>query len=134
MDLKLAIFRPMLKLAMERNGHGAALGFELTKIGRGEVEMTFPYKEEVVGNPITGVVHGGVIVSLLDTACGTAAITTLTRASVTPTMDLRATQTVLKMIGEKFAKAVAIRRRVAIVCHTDSIHRAATEQARGNSG
>ncbi len=89
MDLKLAIFKPMLKFAMERNGHGEALGFEITKIGRGQVEMTFPYKEEVVGNPITGVVHGGVIVSMLDTACGTAAITTLTGPSITPTMDLR---------------------------------------------
>lgn len=89
MNLKLAIFKPMLKLAMERTGHGAALGFKLTKVGRGEVEMMFPYKEEVVGNPVTGVVHGGVIVSLLDTACGSAAITMLTRAAVTPTMDLR---------------------------------------------
>lgn len=88
-NLKIAIFKPMLKLAMERTGHGAALGFELTKIGRGEVEMTFPYKSEVVGNPVTGVIHGGVIVSLLDTCCGCAAITTLTRSMVTPTMDLR---------------------------------------------
>ena len=46
MDLKLAIFKPMLKLAMERTGHGAALGFELTKVGRGEVEMTFPTKQK----------------------------------------------------------------------------------------
>ncbi len=45
MDLKLAIFKPMLKLAMERSGHGAALGFELTKIGRGQVEMSFPIKK-----------------------------------------------------------------------------------------
>ena len=51
--------------------------------------MTFPYKPEVVGNPVTGVIHGGVIVSLLDTCCGCAAITTLTRMQVTPTMDLR---------------------------------------------
>lgn len=89
MDLRLAIFKPMLKIAMERTGHGAALGFQLTKVGRGEVEMTFPYKEEVIGNPVTGVVHGGVIVSLLDTCCGCAAITMLTSAAVTPTMDLR---------------------------------------------
>ncbi|MBT4832161.1 MAG: PaaI family thioesterase [Porticoccaceae bacterium] len=89
MNLKLAIFKPMLKLAMERTGHGAALGFELTRVGRGEVEMSFPYKEEVVGNPVTGVVHGGVIVSLLDTCCGCAAISVLKRPSVTPTMDLR---------------------------------------------
>ncbi|MDG1485605.1 MAG: PaaI family thioesterase [Porticoccaceae bacterium] len=89
MNLKLAIFKPMLKLAMERTGHGAALGFELTRVGRGEVEMSFPYKDEVVGNPVTGVVHGGVIVSLLDTCCGCAAISVLKRPSVTPTMDLR---------------------------------------------
>jgi uncharacterized protein (TIGR00369 family) len=89
MDLRLAIFKPMLKIAMERSGHGAALGFQVTKVGRGEVEVTFPYKEEVIGNPVTGVVHGGVIVSLLDTCCGCAAITMLTSAAVTPTMDLR---------------------------------------------
>ena len=88
-NLKFAIFKPMLKLAMERTGHGAALGFELTKISRGEVEMTFPYRPELVGNPVTGVVHGGVIVSLLDTCCGSAAITMLSSNAVTPTMDLR---------------------------------------------
>ena len=88
-NLKLAMFKPALKFAMERSGHGAALGFKLTRVGRGEVEMTFPYKEEVVGNPITGVVHGGVIVSLLDTCCGCAAITVLDRRAITPTMDLR---------------------------------------------
>ncbi len=49
MDLKLAIFKPMLKLAMERAGHGAALGFELTKVGRGEIEMTFPLQSRSGG-------------------------------------------------------------------------------------
>ena len=89
MNLKLAIFKPLLKLGMERTGHGVALGFKLTKVNLGEVEMTLPCKPELVGNPVTGVIHGGVIVSLLDTCCGSAAITTLTRNSVTPTMDLR---------------------------------------------
>jgi len=89
MDLKLALFKPMLKLTMERTGHGAALGFAITRIGRGEVELVFPYKSDTVGNPITGVVHGGVIVSLLDTCCGSAAITMLNSSAVTPTMDLR---------------------------------------------
>lgn len=89
MNLKLALFKPMLKLAMERTGHGAALGFEITRIGSGEVDLVFPYKAETVGNPLTGVVHGGVIVSLLDTCCGSAAITMLNSSAVTPTMDLR---------------------------------------------
>jgi len=88
-DLKLALFKPLIKLAMERSGHGAALGFDLRVVERGEVSMTFPYNEAVIGNPVTGVVHGGVIVSLLDTCCGCAAITSLLRPAVTPTMDLR---------------------------------------------
>lgn len=88
-DLKLALFKPLIKLAMERSGHGAALGFDLRVVERGEVSMTFPYSEAVIGNPVTGVVHGGVIVSLLDTCCGCAAITSMLRPTVTPTMDLR---------------------------------------------
>lgn len=88
-DLKLALFKPLIKLAMERSGHGAALGFDLRVVERGEVSMTFPYNEAVIGNPVTGVVHGGVIVSLLDTCCGCAAITSMLRPAVTPTMDLR---------------------------------------------
>ena len=88
-DLKLALFKPLIKLAMERSGHGAALGFDLRVVERGEVSMTFPYNEAVIGNPVTGVVHGGVIVSLLDTCCGCAAITSMLHPAVTPTMDLR---------------------------------------------
>ena len=88
-DLKLMVFKPAMKLAMERTGHGAALGLKLTRVERGEVEITFPYKEEVIGNPMTRVVHGGVIVSLLDTCCGCAAISVSGFSTVTPTMDLR---------------------------------------------
>ena len=88
-DLKLAVYTPLLKLVMERMGHGRALGYTITRVGRGEVDLSFSCKEEVVGNPLTGVVHGGVIVSLLDTCCGTAAMTVLNRLAVAPTMDLR---------------------------------------------
>jgi hypothetical protein len=41
-NLKMAMFKPALKFAMERSGHGAALGFKLTRVGQGQVEMTFP--------------------------------------------------------------------------------------------
>ena len=88
-DMTMALFRPALKYAMEKNGHGKTLGLKMTEINRGQINLTFPYKEEVVGNPLTGVVHGGVIVSLLDTACGSAAMTVLTTPAVAPTMDLR---------------------------------------------
>ena len=88
-DMTMALFRPALKYAMEKNGHGKTLGLKMTEINRGEINLVFPYNEEVVGNPLTGVVHGGVIVSLLDTACGSAAMTVLNTPAVAPTMDLR---------------------------------------------
>jgi uncharacterized protein (TIGR00369 family) len=88
-DMTMALYRPALRYALQHNGHGAALGITLDRLERGETYLTLPYSEAIVGNPITGVVHGGTIVSLLDTACGCAAMTILKRPSVTPTMDLR---------------------------------------------
>ncbi len=88
-DMTMALFRPALKYAMEKNGHGKTLGLKMTGINRGEINLVFPYKEEVIGNPLTGVIHGGIIVSLLDTACGSAAMTVLNTPAVTPTIDLR---------------------------------------------
>ena len=74
---------------MERSGHGQALGFTVTRVGSGEAEISFPSQPAVVGNPLTGVVHGGVVVSLLDTCSGIAALTVLKQLTFAPTMDLR---------------------------------------------
>lgn len=70
-------------------GHGLALGYKVTRLGGGEAEISFDYKPEVIGNPLTGVVHGGVIVSLMDTCCGTAAFSLFNGIPMAPTMDLR---------------------------------------------
>jgi len=88
-NLKNAIYKPFLKRAMERMGHGLALEYKVTRLGGGEAEMSFDYKPEVIGNPLTGVVHGGVIVSLMDTCCGTAAFSLFNGIPMAPTMDLR---------------------------------------------
>ncbi len=42
-NLKLAMFKPALKFAMERSGHGDALGCQLKRVGRREVALTFPH-------------------------------------------------------------------------------------------
>lgn len=88
-DLKTALYRPVLKMAMEQVGHGRQLGFTITKVARGRVSLSYPYDTNAVGNPITGAVHGGVIVSLLDTCCGAAAMNVTGKLSLAPTIDLR---------------------------------------------
>ncbi|CAE7405310.1 unnamed protein product [Symbiodinium microadriaticum] len=48
-----------------------------------------PYDKKLIGNPKTGVVHGGVITALLDNACGVAVGTSLTTPTSIATLDLR---------------------------------------------
>src|SRR5471030_2009928 len=49
-----------------------ALGAEITQAEAGKSTMRLPYSPLIIGNPDTGVVHGGVITALLDHACGMA--------------------------------------------------------------
>ncbi len=70
--------------------HCKALGMELTKIGDGEAFIEMPYDERFIGDPRTGVIHGGAVSALLDTCCG-ASVMSHPRAppAITATIDLR---------------------------------------------
>src|SRR5688500_8256929 len=50
--------------------HNDALGIEVVDFGEGIAKMRLPWAEHLVGNPETGVLHGGVITSLLDATSG----------------------------------------------------------------
>lgn len=65
------------------------LGFDLTHLERGRVVGRLPWAEHLVGDPDTGVIHGGVITSLLDNLCGTAVVAKLDTFMSTATLDLR---------------------------------------------
>lgn len=51
---------------------GVSLGFEFLDARDGRLKMRTPYSEHLVGDPDTGVLHGGVITAMLDNACGRA--------------------------------------------------------------
>ncbi|MEM1434920.1 MAG: PaaI family thioesterase, partial [Pseudomonadota bacterium] len=51
---------------------GQALGFEFLDEQDGELTVRAPYAEHLVGDPDTGVIHGGVLTAMLDNACGRA--------------------------------------------------------------
>ena len=68
--------------------HSVALGMELTDIGEGWAEIRMPYDEKLIGDPETGVIHGGAVSALMDTCCG-AAVMSHPEASGTATIDLR---------------------------------------------
>src|SRR5690554_2179695 len=53
------------------------LGLRLILIEKGRVQVLIPYKPELVGDPRTDRIHGGVISTAMDAAGGAAGITTL---------------------------------------------------------
>lgn len=79
----------MARIFMTLIPHARALGMELVEATPGVVEIAMPWSEEFVGDPRTGVLHGGVISALMDTCCGAAVMTHPTRPATTATIDLR---------------------------------------------
>ncbi len=69
--------------------HSRALGMELTTIGDGTAEISMDYDERFVGDPETGVIHGGAVSALMDTCCGAAAMSHPAAPGATATIDLR---------------------------------------------
>lgn len=71
--------------------HNAALGLELIDVGPGDgyATMRLPYCAELVGDPETGVLHGGAITGLIDATCGAAIFMKLAKAVAIATLDLR---------------------------------------------
>lgn len=53
------------------------------------LQFVLPYSEGIIGDPSTGVVHGGAISTLLDTACGAVTYTHPENTVPTATIDLR---------------------------------------------
>jgi uncharacterized protein (TIGR00369 family) len=57
---------------MLRIPHARAIGMALVRHDDTGCVVRVPYAEHLVGDPDTGVVHGGVLTALLDNACGMA--------------------------------------------------------------
>lgn len=65
------------------------LGLDVTEVGEGYTEMTMPYDPRLVGDPETGVIHGGAVSALIDTCCGSAVMSHSDVGNITATLDLR---------------------------------------------
>ena len=66
--------------------HSHALGMQIDFVGDGEARMSMEYDERFIGDPATGVIHGGAVFALLDTCGGAAVISHPDHAGATATM------------------------------------------------
>lgn len=80
---KLGAFVTMLPQAQ-------ALGLALVAAEPGRLTLSMPYSEKLIGDPVTRVVHGGAVSTLLDTCSGGAVISHTDMGDAhTATLDLR---------------------------------------------
>jgi uncharacterized protein (TIGR00369 family) len=86
---KSAIFPILDRGFRERVPHNAALGIRIVDFEPGVCLLELPWAPHLVGNPETGVLHGGPITSLLDACCGAAVFLAMPAPQPIATLDLR---------------------------------------------
>lgn len=69
--------------------HAKAIGLSIEPLAAGGLLVSVPWDERLIGDPATGVIHGGVVTTLLDTGCGLAAVMRLAGKAGVATLDLR---------------------------------------------
>lgn len=69
--------------------HSADLKMRLESLDAAHAVLSMPWDEELVGDPQTGVIHGGAVFALIDTTCGTAVVLHPEFGGQTATLNLR---------------------------------------------
>ena len=69
--------------------HMSAVGLDLISMDDSGVVAKIPHRPEFVGDPDTGVVHGGIVTVLLDSLSGMCVVPKLPDGTMVATLDLR---------------------------------------------
>lgn len=69
--------------------HCQVLGMKVHQVSPEGLTLCLPYSTQIIGNPETGVIHGGAVSALMDTACGAAVMSHPQAGFSTATLDLR---------------------------------------------
>ncbi|MBL4917977.1 PaaI family thioesterase [Szabonella alba] len=74
---------------MEAIPHSQALSMSLDRLEGGIAQISMPWDARFVGDPATGVIHGGAVSALMDTASGAAVMCHPEAPASTATLGLR---------------------------------------------
>ncbi|HTQ14516.1 MAG TPA: PaaI family thioesterase [Rhizomicrobium sp.] len=82
-------FNDLVRERMNLTPYLASIGGEMIELSEARARVRLPYGPHLVGDPRTGVVHGGVVTGILDHTAGMAVFGKLRRPVPIATLDLR---------------------------------------------
>jgi uncharacterized protein (TIGR00369 family) len=89
MATPLEMMRALGSQVLEASPQARALGLAIVSLEQAEAVLKAPYRPELVGDPDTGVIAGGVVTTLLDQTCAHAVWAALPAYTSIATLDLR---------------------------------------------
>ena len=75
--------------ALESLPHNAKLGIHMVEIAPGRCATYIEFRPELVGDPSSGVLHGGVVTTLIDATAGAAVYASIPQDTSLATLDMR---------------------------------------------
>ena len=102
---------------MQGSPFNRLLGIQGECQGPGRVVMTLPARDDVVGDPRRPALHGGVVATLVDTAGGAAAWSTLAPGESVSTMNLSVDYLEPAGLGAPLRAEAKLLRKGSRVCH-----------------
>ncbi|MEQ8662855.1 MAG: PaaI family thioesterase [Gammaproteobacteria bacterium] len=81
--------REFLADPANRSPHNQFLDMQIQDLEHGRAKLRVPYSPTLAGNADNGVLHGGVITTVIDSACGLATLAALPERARIATLDLR---------------------------------------------
>jgi len=102
-----------------RQGFMSTIGAEMVSVGRGTVEIRFPFSPKLTQQ--NGFVHAGAVTSIMDSACGYAALSVAPEAADVLSVEFKV-NLLAPATGESFVARASVKRagkRLA-VCTADA--------------
>lgn len=107
-----------IEKTVESLPHNAKLGIRVVEISRGRCTTYIEFRPELIGDPSRGLLHGGVVTTLMDSTAGAAVFSSVDAGTPIVTLDmridyLRPTESVKRLYAS--AELYRLTRRIAFV-------------------
>jgi uncharacterized protein (TIGR00369 family) len=82
-------FRDLFPQIMDNTPYMKAIGAEFESVVDNTISLRLPYRDDLIGDPQTGVIAAGVVTAMLDQGCGIAVWAKIDEFKPIATLDLR---------------------------------------------